>query len=96
MTAMVEIAAAQPLLALEEPQGAEPRSYWTTVADRLARDRVTIGVAIMLLLIIALAIFAPWAATHDPLQGSVLGRLKPVGTPGGTSGPASSMAAGYR
>jgi peptide/nickel transport system permease protein len=79
---MVEIAAAQPLLALDEPQGAEPRSYWTTVADRLRRDRVTIGVAIVLLLIIALAVFAPWVATHDPLQGSVLGRLKPVGTQG--------------
>jgi peptide/nickel transport system permease protein len=79
---MVEIAAAQPLLALDEPQGAEPRSYWTTVADRLRRDRVTFGVAIVLLLIIALAIFAPWVATHDPLQGSVLGRLKPVGTQG--------------
>jgi peptide/nickel transport system permease protein len=79
---MVEIAAAQPLLALDEPQGSEPRSYWTTVADRLWRDRVTIGVAIVLLLIIALAVFAPWVATHDPLQGSVLGRLKPVGTQG--------------
>ena len=82
MTAMVEIAAVQPPLALDEPQGAEPRSYWSTVVDRLRRDKLTIGVAIVLLLIIALAIFAPWAATHDPLQGSVLRRLKPVGTPG--------------
>jgi peptide/nickel transport system permease protein len=32
--------------------------------------------------VILLAIFAPWAATHDPLQGSVMRRLKPVGTPG--------------
>ena len=79
---MVDVAAIQPLLALDEPSGAEPRSYWSTVADRLRRDRVTIGVASVLLLIIALAIFAPWAATHDPLQGSVLRRLKPVGTPG--------------
>ena len=31
---------------------------------------------------ILLAVFAPWAATHDPLQGSVFRRLKPVGTPG--------------
>jgi peptide/nickel transport system permease protein len=79
---MVDVAAIQPLLALDEPSGAEPRSYWSTVADRLRRDRLTIGVASVLLLIIALAIFAPWAATHDPLQGSVLRRLKPVGTPG--------------
>ena len=82
MTAMVEIAAVQPPLALDAPQGVEPRSYWSTVADRLRRDKLTIGVAIVLLLIIALAIFAPWAATHDPLQGSVLRRLKSVGTPG--------------
>ena len=79
---MVELAAAPHLLALDEPLGAEPRSYWSTVADRLKRDRLTIGVGIVLLLIIALAVFAPWAATHDPLQGSVLRRLKPVGTPG--------------
>jgi len=79
---MVDLAAAPRSLAFDEPQGAEPRSYWSTVADRLKRDRLTIGVAIVLLLIIALAVFAPWAATHDPLQGSVLRRLKPVGTPG--------------
>ena len=79
---MVDIAAVPSTLALDEPQGAEPRSYWSTVADRLKRDRLTIGVAIVLLLIVALAIFAPLVATHDPLQGSVLRRLKPVGTPG--------------
>jgi peptide/nickel transport system permease protein len=79
---MDNIAAIEPSLALDEPQAAEPRSYWSTVADRLKRDRLTIGVAIVLLLIVALAIFAPWAATHDPVQGSVLHRLKPVGTPG--------------
>ena len=79
---MVDLAAAPRSLVLDEPQDAEPRSYWSTVADRLKRDRLTIGVAIVLLLIIALAVFAPWAATHDPLQGSVLRRLKPVGTPG--------------
>jgi peptide/nickel transport system permease protein len=79
---MVELAAAPRSLAFDEPQAAEPRSYRSTVADRLKRDRLTIGVAIVLLLIIALAVFAPWAATHDPLQGSVLRRLKPVGTPG--------------
>ena len=79
---MVDVAAIPPSLGLDEPQGAEPRGYWSTVADRLKRDRLTIGVAIVLLLIVALAIFAPWVATHDPLQGSVLRRLKPVGTPG--------------
>ena len=39
-------------------------------------------VGLILLCIVLLAVFAPWAATHDPLQGSVLRRLKPVGTVG--------------
>jgi peptide/nickel transport system permease protein len=79
---MVDFAAAQPSLALDEAPAAEPRSYWSTVGDRLRRDKLTAGVAMLLLAIIALAVLAPWAATHDPLQGSVLRRLKPVGTPG--------------
>ena len=62
--------------------GAEPRSYWSTVGERLAHDRITLAVGAVLLCVILLAIFAPWAATHDPLQGSVMRRLKPIGTPG--------------
>jgi peptide/nickel transport system permease protein len=60
----------------------EPRGYWATVGGRLLRDRTTMAVATVMLVIIALAVFAPWVATHDPLQGSVLRRLKPIGTPG--------------
>ncbi len=62
--------------------GGEPHGYWSSVGERLLRDRVTLAVGAVLLTIILLAVFAPWAATHDPLQGSVLRRLKPVGTPG--------------
>jgi len=69
-------------LAIDAPAGAEPRGYWRTVGDRLLRDKVTVAVACVLLGVILLAVFAPWAATHDPFQGSVLRRLKPVGTPG--------------
>src|SRR5207248_11695578 len=47
-----------------------------------AHDRITLAVGAVLLCVILLAIFAPWAATHDPLQGSVMRRLKPIGTPG--------------
>jgi len=52
------------------------------VAPRRRRDRTTMAVGLIMVLIIALAVFAPWVATHDPLQGSVLRRLKPIGTPG--------------
>src|SRR5215472_14616859 len=79
---MADVSAVQPLILPDTSAGAEPRSYWNTVADRLRHDRVTLAVGGALLCVILLAIFAPWAATHDPLQGSVLRRLKPVGTPG--------------
>src|ERR1700738_185417 len=72
----------QPIILRDTSAGAEPRSYWSTVGERLVHDRITLAVGAMLLCVILLAIFAPWAATHDPLQGSVLRRLKPVGTPG--------------
>jgi peptide/nickel transport system permease protein len=79
---MTELTATAPAIVLDASAADEPRSYWSTVAERVLRDRVTLGVGVVLLLIILLAIFAPLAATHDPLQGSVLRRLKPVGTPG--------------
>jgi peptide/nickel transport system permease protein len=69
-------------LPIDAPAGAEPRGYWRTVAERLLRDKVTVAVACVLVGVILLAVFAPWAATHDPFQGSVLRRLRPVGTPG--------------
>jgi peptide/nickel transport system permease protein len=79
---MTDISAVRPAILPDTGAGDEPRSYWSTVAERLSRDRVTLAVGGVLLCVILLAVFAPWAATHDPLQGSVLRRLKPVGTPG--------------
>jgi peptide/nickel transport system permease protein len=79
---MTDISAIQPAILPGTSGSAEPRSYWSTVAERLSRDRVTLAFGGVLLCVILLAVFAPWAATHDPLQGSVLRRLKPVGTPG--------------
>jgi peptide/nickel transport system permease protein len=79
---MTDISAIQPAILPEAAADDEPRSYWSNVLERLSRDRVTLAVGGVLLCVILLAVFAPWAATHDPLQGSVLRRLKPVGTPG--------------
>ncbi len=56
--------------------------YWRAVGGRLQRDPVTLAVSMILLLIVLMAIFAPLVATQDPYAGSVLRRLKPLGTPG--------------
>jgi peptide/nickel transport system permease protein len=83
---MADVSTLQPIIlpdaGASTSAGAEPRSYWSTVGERLVHDRITLAVGSVLLCVILLAVFAPWAATHDPLQGSVLRRLKPVGTPG--------------
>src|SRR5579871_1351195 len=79
---MADVTASPAMLVVDAPSAAEPRGYWRTVGERLLRDKVTLAVGCVLASIVLLAIFAPLAATHDPLQGSVLRRLKPVGTPG--------------
>jgi peptide/nickel transport system permease protein len=71
---------ADPAAALKRAQ--EGKSYWRRVWERLRDDKVTlvvIGVAAMLF---AMVVFAPLFTVHDPYTGSVLRRLKPVGTPG--------------
>jgi len=56
--------------------------YWRGVGRKLQRDPVTIAVGIVLLGIIALAVFAPLVSSGHPYQGSILTRLAPIGTPG--------------
>jgi peptide/nickel transport system permease protein len=56
--------------------------YWHTVLLRFARDPLAVAAAAVVLLLILMAIFAPWLAPHDPLQGMTLMRLKPPGTEG--------------
>jgi peptide/nickel transport system permease protein len=59
-----------------------PPGYWTLVRRRLARDPITLLVTAILIAIVTLSLAAPWVTTYDPYVGSVLGRLKPIGTPG--------------
>lgn len=56
--------------------------YWRQVGLRLARDPITMIALVVLALIVLAAIFAPWVAAADPLETSVLRRLKPIGTQG--------------
>ena len=58
------------------------RGYWGNVVRRLARDRVSMACALVLALIFLSAIVAPYLGLADPYQGSMIRRLKHVGTPG--------------
>jgi peptide/nickel transport system permease protein len=66
----------------EAETGLATRSYWRNVATRLVRDKVTVAVGAVLLALVGAVILAPLIAPHDPFQGSVLRRLKPIGTSG--------------
>lgn len=76
-----------PALAISDPAEAlrraqQGKGYWKRVWDRLRRDRVTLTMAAILAALLIMVIFAPWFTAHDPFEGSVLRRLKPVGFPG--------------
>lgn len=58
------------------------KGYWASVAARLVRDPVAMICAAILMLLVAAAIFAPWLGLADPYTGSMVNRLKPIGTPG--------------
>jgi peptide/nickel transport system permease protein len=69
-------------LAVQRKQGpARAQGYWSGVWRRLRRDPVTIGCALVLLAMFLAIVFAPLIAPHDPYQGGMLRRLRPLGTP---------------
>jgi peptide/nickel transport system permease protein len=71
---------ADPATALMRAQ--QGKSYWRRVWERLREDKVTLTVMGVLVMLLVMVVFAPWFTVHDPYSGSVLRRLKPVGTPG--------------
>ncbi|MEL3889950.1 ABC transporter permease [Ferrovibrio sp. MS7] len=56
--------------------------YWRGVARRLMRDPVAMVALAVILALVLMAILAPWLAPADPYRGSMLRRLRPIGTPG--------------
>ncbi len=58
------------------------RGYWASVWERLSRDRIAIGAAVVVLVLIGLAVLGPWLAPVDPYEATMLKRLKPIGTEG--------------
>lgn len=61
---------------------AKPQGYWSGVVSRLVRDPVTMLCAGVVLALILAAIFAPFLGLGDPYKGSMIARLKPLGTAG--------------
>src|SRR5262247_519334 len=72
--------AADPATARKRAQ--QGKSYWRRVWERLLNDKLTLAVSALLALLLIMVVFAPWFSVHDPYAGSVLRRLKPVGTLG--------------
>ena len=58
------------------------RGYWGNVGRRLARDPVSVVCASILVAVVLAAICAPWLGLADPYQGSMIRRLRPIGTTG--------------
>lgn len=74
--------AAEAELAVQAKQGpVRSQGYWAGVWKRLRRDPVTIICALVLLLMFLAIVFAPLIAPHDPYQGSMIRRLRAIGTP---------------
>jgi peptide/nickel transport system permease protein len=77
---MTDFTTATRLLAAEEEAPAtKVRGYWQNVGYRLRYDYVTLAFALVIVLIVALVVFAPWIAPKDPYKTSMAFRLRPVG-----------------
>ena len=68
--------------ALQAAPATKARGYWATVGRRITRDKVSMACALVLLLIFLSAIFAPWLGLEDPYKGSMIRRLRHIGTVG--------------
>ena len=69
-------------IALQAPPAATSRGYWATVGRRIARDKVSMICAVVLTAVFVSAVCAPWLGLADPYQGSMIRRLRHVGTVG--------------
>jgi peptide/nickel transport system permease protein len=58
------------------------RGYWATVGRRIRRDKVSMTCAFILIAIFMAALVAPWLGLADPYQGSMIRRLRHIGTAG--------------
>src|ERR1700745_2699338 len=67
--------------ALQAPPASKARGYWARVGRSTARDKVSMVCAFILIAIFFSAVCAPWLGLADPYQGSMIRRLRHIGTP---------------
>ena len=84
MTSALTLDAKAQQAAVEAVQATFERStgFWTGVLRKLVRDPVAIVAGSVILLLILMAVFAPWLVPSDPYKTSMINRLKPIGTEG--------------
>jgi peptide/nickel transport system permease protein len=56
--------------------------FWRGVINRLIRNPVAMTALAVVIILLLIAIFAPYLAPNDPAKTSMIRRLKPIGTPG--------------
>ncbi len=66
---------------LQAASVANARGYWATVGRRIVRDKVSMVCVTVLMLIFLSALLAPYLHLADPYQGSMIRRLRHIGTP---------------
>lgn len=65
---------------MSPPAPSRSRGYWESVARRFLRDPVASFAGLVVLALLAMAVFGPWLAPADPFENSMLGRLQPIGS----------------
>src|SRR3981081_3302383 len=68
-------------IALQAAPASKARGYWATVGRRIARDKVSMVCALLLIALFLSALGAPGRGFADPYQGSMIRRLRHIGTP---------------
>jgi peptide/nickel transport system permease protein len=76
---MTDVTLGSNALAVDDGAPIKVRGYWATVGNRLRYDYVSLFFALVIVLIVLAAIFAPLIAPFDPLKTSMAYRLKPIG-----------------
>src|SRR5258708_24512809 len=67
--------------ALQAEPASKARGYWATVGRRIVSDKVSMVCACILIAIFLSALWANWLGLADPYQGSMIRRLRHIGTP---------------